>query len=184
MHIFGGHDLANHMKNKELKPTGNFILIDLLTAEFHGPPANISLLHLRWITASAAWEIFSDFCQVLFSHDYPPLLSFLLLDSIIFLTLQSYHTHFSSPTAPIGRNPDDSQIHTTYPDLFFINICNHIWGIFSLNLLFPEVNRFSCPANLSTHTSCRFPLLYSHHHYPCLGPNYLVPGLVQYPLNC
>ena len=148
------------------------------------------------LTFSVAFKVDNHFCCLrnflsLLSYAlFPWLPSFTVFSStkfchlsLYFWTLQSYHTHFSSPTASIGRDPDDSQLHVTYPDLFFVSICNHIWAIFSLNSLFPKTNWSSCPANLSTHISCHFPPLYSHHHYPCVGPNCLVPGLVQYPLT-
>ena len=112
------------------------------------------------LTLSAAFKIegfhFKNFLPLiwmLFIHDGSSLLTFLLLDFIIFyhsfLTLHSSHPYLSILTVPTIINPDDFQIYITSSNLFFVSICNHIWDMFSFNSLFLKVNQFSCFHNLS-----------------------------------
>lgn len=66
----------------------------------------------------------------------------------------NFYLFFKLSTCMFFGNLDDSEswwlwwICITISDLSFINIYSHIWGLFFLCLLFPEVNKFSCSANL------------------------------------
>ena len=96
---------------------------------------------------------FLPLIQMLFLHDGCSLLTFLLLDFIIFyhscLALHSSHPYLSTLTVLTIINPDDSQIYIRSSNLFFISICNHILDMFSFNSLFLKVNQFSHSHNLS-----------------------------------